>query len=1641
MFYLLIFLINNIYCFQKNNSIYNNNKEQKILAIESKRRLKSAFEPIRIKIDTTCLDEQMKTNSYETILPNIKNALSRTKLTLEKLIKVERLQEPINWSSVASDNNIKLFNNITGRRITDDHFSADLVIYIRKLEGQGDMASLGGANFSSPNLIAKPSIYYSINGRPVVATVVYNDLYINIPTENQQNIEFLSYLFMHEFTHILGFTKSVLVEKGIIEKKSIKNRFNDMSSLKFAVVNERVLNFSKFYFNCPNISSLELDDKASEKDFEDIHWESRLLLGDYMTREIYYSEQVISEFTLVLLDSFDFYEINNYSGGLMNFGKNKGCSFINGDCIKIESQVQILSLFPNEFCSSYEKSLAFGSCSAGRQSMGYCYNSITSNSLGANIRNAEVLRGLGQDFIEYCPITYDVDKSPINGVRNEFYNGNCKIGKGKYGVDLSNISQTYEGYSDIFDEEYGDHSFCALSSILKQNESNTNVSGIIRPTCYPMYCSNKSLTIQIKNEYIVCPPRGGLVKIDEKYSKYKGFLFCPDYNLICSKTEICNNMFDCVEKNSTYKDTSYDFRDYTKINSTIGLEYNKEDWTKEGIEGYEKSEDGICPLNCRQCNSYKQCINCRTNYNYVGNKENDNDSVNCSYDALGDGYYKTNNYRDSKTYYFRCIDNCKKCDINKDICDECFPTHFVDNNICKERIPGCKDYNYSYKYHDNDGIEALKYCLNCDNNEGFFCVDGNKEVCVNLSDYNNETYYNMESKSFPCVQKCDKNYKNCLKCNDTTCTECKSSNSFVNKNNNCVEKIEHCINQNDTNDNKECLKCDESIGYFCVSGDTINCKQINDKIYYYTYKTDRNIECIERCNNTIPHCLQCTKDECTLCENGYFINNGECIKNITGCIDHYYNGTIKECNECNMKDGYYCFNNSKTECHLLDINTKIPFFYLTTKDEYPCYISCDNLLANCYKCDESKCIECTSEYIVNDAGSYCIVRPFDIPDDDTCNLKLYETNLKIHEIDPWNFTDYYWKNIPYVSTVDFYIGENFTVTVFTNSSCTEDLFNKGYFKLDTTELEQTMIKESHTEGMKILFSVYINYNHKSHLRYYNLTTWYLDPYKLCQSCLNVDYTLTKRFDAPLNDTLGEAILNFAISENLDVMDRKSDFYNDICKNVTPYGIDIPLKKRLYYLYLDKYLEPLLCDSDNCIIDQYFYENLTVVCKCRMGNKLEDIINSEKFEYKHFEEEVKSSNDFVDSLKIIKCTANGFALKNFKSNIGIFICIGFIAIQISLFIFYFIRSKPIANVNKPIIMSNPPKKTILKIITDWDKTVINKKLEDEEEIYVQPRDDADDQLLEEERSYANDGNIIDISGLSIDTNVGGAIKNISTGNKLREKADQKKVLILLSNKGKNKSKNLEEDLRSDSDIIPLPQDENNTGINIDYGRIYWHVLSLKQHIINFFSCINCCKITESYVPASIRLIRSLFMIILSFILNIIWLNQTYFDDKFEFFNKEYKIINSETAEIIIPLGNKITYSVGKTFVKAALSFLILLVVQFLFGIIFFSVRKGLIKAKNKKSHKAIQEFASKMKVKNIIFFSLVLALMIVFFFTLAGFIGAYGGGVVDYLTAGIISLILLEIFPFIWSIIIALFRYYGIKNNIKCLFKISQFFMF
>ena len=336
-------------------------------------------------------------------------------------------------------------------------------------------------------------IYYSEGKIPLVGSIIidhqatFQILNNKFGDNTEYQIELLSKIFFHQITHLLGFKKEILEEKGFLFlNPTFINRIN-LSQSKSIINIPDIINLAKTYFNCSNIEGIELNTNVGDLCSEPLHWEERILLGEYMTSNIYYPEQVISDFTLIVLEKLGWYRIKKYTGGLMRFGKHKGCEFLKNDCVKIDSNGNGISSFYNEFCSFD----SISTCSSGRLSRGYCFNQVSFNlaQIDGYSRNNWNQNNYGLKSVEYCPVSYETKNNENNG-----FNGNCRFGTNNFGNELS--YGKYGDNSKFFGEFIGDKSFCALSSIIQNKSSiDTIFESKVRPTCYSMSCSNKSLTI------------------------------------------------------------------------------------------------------------------------------------------------------------------------------------------------------------------------------------------------------------------------------------------------------------------------------------------------------------------------------------------------------------------------------------------------------------------------------------------------------------------------------------------------------------------------------------------------------------------------------------------------------------------------------------------------------------------------------------------------------------------------------------------------------------------------------------------------------------------------------------------------------------------------------------------------------------------------------------------------------------------------------------------------------------------------------------------------------------------------------------------------------------------------------------------
>jgi hypothetical protein len=331
-----------------------------------------AYSDIRIHIDANCYISNLDTSPTEMIK---KRAIEKAKETLQELIKVERIKQPLNLYDYR-DILREQFRTCATPFLTPTYVDADLVIFVRYSNVDVD----GTVDFASSEIIKY--IDNDNTKRPIAGAIAVNFDTSYLKDENSK-LQALSTMFLHEFTHILGFNKTIFELKGLINTTQIKSRMNNRNLSKQFFIGPKAVKMAQNYFNCKNLpgNGIELDNINGQesKDGNSIHWSGRILMGDYMIAEIYYIEQAISEITLASLEDLGYYEVNYYTGGLMRFGKNKGCNFLTLDCIEYnkESPKGIKTTFPNEFCSRIYESIdqVFGTCSPGRQSMGFCFKS------------------------------------------------------------------------------------------------------------------------------------------------------------------------------------------------------------------------------------------------------------------------------------------------------------------------------------------------------------------------------------------------------------------------------------------------------------------------------------------------------------------------------------------------------------------------------------------------------------------------------------------------------------------------------------------------------------------------------------------------------------------------------------------------------------------------------------------------------------------------------------------------------------------------------------------------------------------------------------------------------------------------------------------------------------------------------------------------------------------------------------------------------------------------------------------------------------------------------------------------------------------------------------------------------------------
>ena len=363
-------------------------------------------------------------------------------------------------------------------------------------------------------------------------------------------------------------------------------------------------------------------------------------------------------------------------------------------------------------------------------------------------------------------------------------------------------------------------------------------------------------------------------------------------------------------------------------------------------------------------------------------------------------------------------------------------------------------------------------------------------------------------------------------------------------------------------------------------------------------------------------------------------------------------------------------------------------------------------------------------------------------------------------------------------------------------NCTQNLFDQGYFKIDSEELSKEMNLALKNDNIIFLFSLFITYNNYNYYKFYIYNSSYINPDK-CDKCKSLSYDITNKYIKNINNKLGPWIANLVESEKIDIFSEDVEEFHDVCKNLTIESIDIPISQRYLFFYLHENSKQIACSGINCKIKEINTDESTSVCTCKYypdefpEQELNNDDNMQKGE---------ESSIIFESFGSLKCIKNGFNSNNILANGGFIINAVAIVSQIGIYVSYCLWSKALT-LEKGL---NPPKviKNQIIIMTEWQKNEnkIKKQIttdSDDNNNLIQPRDEDED-LMEEFMAFHN--KVIDTSGYSIDTYFGnkGDDSKSKIVNHLSVNAGRRILVLIPNNRARINEKRV--DLFSDSDII-------------------------------------------------------------------------------------------------------------------------------------------------------------------------------------------------------------------------------------------------
>ena len=891
--------------------------------------------------------------------------------------------------------------------------------------------------------------------------------------------------------------------------------------------------------------------------------------------------------------------------------------------------------------------------------------------------------------------------------------------------------------------------------------------------------------------------------------------------------------------------------------------------------------------------------------------------------------------------------------------------------------------------------------------------------------------------------------------------------------------IQILCEENKINYNGKCI-CDINKGYYSINYPSSNnkCYKKNElpnniyfnnktQIYELCYKTCET--CIKGGNYLENNCLTCASDYIKEPEN----NSSKCVEE---CKYLYYYDSLSQ---------YSCTENEQCPIEAsLIVRIKNKCVNKCSHDETnkfqfngECYYSCPfNTKAN----DNNICQ-------INDLNS-CSTSDYSLNLEKTINQDNVLLTVK-------NYVNEFYYTINHISR---FLSQNYTMILYKNSSCVNEL-NLNITTIDYEScIKQIKIDNNIDKNKEIVIAIIDIINGDNPITSFG----FFDPdtgkkLDASKSCSDKKVIMYENILNILNDPTSLQLLK---EQQINIFDSNDIFYTDICFHFdSPNGKDATLQDRIKTFFPNVTLCDGGCKNKGINLTTMKAE-CECTFQDLLSNDLfqNDLIGDNVLVKEALEEIAEIMSNL--NIEVLLCYKDIFNFYYFKKNIGGFIIITLIIIQTLCFIYYYQISynKLLRNINdlmkisiKHINLSkssteskkNPPKKKEINFDKKknkfYNKITNNKNKSDK--IKIKKNDKKEKNV-----THSIDKNIIKINNM--ENKIGKKCKTIYS-NKKNKKNNIKDILIFKNQKKKEKEHNSKKNnKRGVNNISNSPKNSMNS--LIENNKSLFNLKNLKKNIyifkkikkINSFKVnskiknnkslnkvesdikqflepcyegmdfddiveddkrtfcqyyrekiknnqiiINTFFISDLLEPRSIKIAFFVLNIDLYFLINGLFYSDSYISE----------IFNSTEEESFFSF---VPRSLGRFFYCTLVGNIIGYIVEFFFNEE-FQLKKILYKTQKNSlilKYGIIQIYKSVVnKIKIFIIFNYIIILFSWYYISCLN--NVYPNIKNEWIKSSLFIIIIVQILPFIISLLETYIRYLSIKYESEKLFKLSLFF--